>query len=300
MGTATSRPAGAPSPSPGPSRRTDAVTAGCPPPPRQSTSVSGRTRHTATAAGLAGSPRPATAPVAGHGCTYSCWTAGGVGLVDDDEVGQLDDVWLPLSSTSTAAVRVSVALLDHFTPPRAVDDSTRPFSGARVDGDSASSRCDASSCLPTTDWRPLPTNADSNCQPSVADFSATTVVWHCWFGCRKGIRPLKKLSGGLLAWLSLWSEVPTSIWPSWCHCHSLSLASVKSRLVLPFWYRLTRVVRDKGPLNGCVCVQWRIQRGDQGDASPHRHTAFFAREKFRQTVTTGVEEAIFLLKMHKN
>ena len=25
--------------------------------------------------------------------------------------------------------------------------------------------------------------------------------------------------------------------PSWCHCHSLSLASVKSRLVLPFWYR---------------------------------------------------------------
>jgi len=33
-----------------------------------------------------------------------------------------------------------------------------------------------------------------------------------------------------------------------------SLASVKSRLVLPFWYRLTRVVLDKGPLNGCVCV----------------------------------------------
>jgi len=38
-----------------------------------------------------------------------------------------------------------------------------------------------------------------------------------------------------------------------CHCHSLSLASVKSRLVLPFWYRLTQVVPDKGSLNGCVC-----------------------------------------------
>jgi len=38
------------------------------------------------------------------------------------------------------------------------------------------------------------------------------------------------------------------------HCHSLSLASVKSRLVLPFWYRLTPVVLNKGPLNGCVCV----------------------------------------------
>jgi len=31
-------------------------------------------------------------------------------------------------------------------------------------------------------------------------------------------------------------------------------ASVKSRLVLPFWYRLARVVPDKGPLNGSVCV----------------------------------------------
>ena len=34
----------------------------------------------------------------------------------------------------------------------------------------------------------------------------------------------------------------------------LSLASVKSRLVLPFWYRLTRVVLERGPLNGCVGV----------------------------------------------
>jgi len=30
-------------------------------------------------------------------------------------------------------------------------------------------------------------------------------------------------------------------------------SSVKSRLFLPFWYWLTRVVPDKGPLNGCVC-----------------------------------------------
>jgi len=44
---------------------------------------------------------------------------------------------------------------------------------------------------------------------------------------------------------------------SWCHCHSLSLASVKSRLVLRFWYRLTWVVPDKGPLNVFMCVCWR-------------------------------------------
>ena len=35
---------------------------------------------------------------------------------------------------------------------------------------------------------------------------------------------------------------------------TLSLAPVKSRLVLPFWYRLTWVVQDRGTLNGCVCV----------------------------------------------
>ena len=80
-----------------------------------------------------------------------------------------------------------------------------------------------------------------------------SVLRHCWLGGRKGIRLVKKLSGGVLVWLSVWSEVQTCIWPSWCHCHSLSLASVKSRLVLPFWYRLTQVVLDKGPLNGCMC-----------------------------------------------
>jgi len=73
--------------------------------------------------------------------------------------------------------------------------------------------------------------------------------------CRQEGHPAcKKQSGGLLVWLSAWSEVQTCIWPRCCHCHSLSLATVKSRLVLPFWYRLTRVVPEKGPLNGCVCV----------------------------------------------
>ena len=79
-------------------------------------------------------------------------------------------------------------------------------------------------------------------------FSALTLL----VGRQEGHPAYKKLSGGVLAWLSVWSKVQTCIWPSWCHCHSLSLASVKSRLVLPFWYRLARVVPDKGPLNGCV------------------------------------------------
>ena len=91
-----------------------------------------------------------------------------------------------------------------------------------------------------------------------------SVLWCCWLGSRKGIQPVKKLNSRVLAWLSVWSEMQTCIWPSWCHCHSLSLAPVKSRLVLPFWYRHTRVVPEKGPLNVCVCVfitmtyTWRI------------------------------------------
>jgi len=64
---------------------------------------------------------------------------------------------------------------------------------------------------------------------------------------QEGHPACKKLSVGVLAWLSVWSEVQTCITvPSWCHCHWLSLALVKSRLVLSFWYRLTRVVPDKG------------------------------------------------------
>ena len=71
-------------------------------------------------------------------------------------------------------------------------------------------------------------------------------------GQKEGHPACKKLSGGVLVWLSVLSEMQTWIWPSWCHCHSLSLAPVKSRLVLPFWYQLTWVVPDKGTLRGCM------------------------------------------------
>ena len=86
-------------------------------------------------------------------------------------------------------------------------------------------------------------------------FSALTLL----VGRQEGHPACKKLSGGVLAWLSVWCEVHTCIWPSWCHYHSLSLASVKSRLVLPFWYGLTWLVPDKGPLNMCVYYDELVQ-----------------------------------------
>ena len=39
-----------------------------------------------------------------------------------------------------------------------------------------------------------------------------------------------------------------------CYFNVRPNASVKSRLILPFWYRLTRVVPEKGPLNRCKRV----------------------------------------------
>ena len=91
---------------------------------------------------------------------------------------------------------------------------------------------------------------------TVLAFSALTLL----VGRQEGHPACKKQSGGVLVWLSVWSKVQACIRPSWCHCHSLSLASVKSRLVLPFWYRLTRVVPEKGPLNGCVVMRLLLQR----------------------------------------
>jgi len=88
-----------------------------------------------------------------------------------------------------------------------------------------------------------------------------SVLWQCWLGVRKSIRPVKKLSDEVLMWLSLWSKAQiVCIWSSWFHCHPQtpsSFASFKSRLVLPFWYWLTQVVREKRPLNGCsICFCW--------------------------------------------
>ena len=71
-----------------------------------------------------------------------------------------------------------------------------------------------------------------------------SVLWRCWLGGRKGIRPVKNWVVG--CWRG--ADLHTA------QLMPLSLASVKSRLVLPLWYRPTWVVLDKGPLNVCSVV----------------------------------------------
>ena len=55
------------------------------------------------------------------------------------------------------------------------------------------------------------------------------IVLYCIVGRQEGHPACRKLSGVVLAWLSVWSKVHTCMWLSCCHCHSLSLAWVNSR-----------------------------------------------------------------------
>jgi len=82
-----------------------------------------------------------------------------------------------------------------------------------------------------------------------------SVLWRCRLGSRKSTRPVKiRLVGCWRGYVSgarrRLEYGPADATAT--HC-LLSLASVKSRLVLPLWYWLTRVVPENGPLNGCVC-----------------------------------------------
>ena len=82
--------------------------------------------------------------------------------------------------------------------------------------------------------------SDSTIYSHIHTYTVPSVLWHCWLGGRKGIRPVKNWVV-VLAWLSVWSEVQTCIWPSWCHYHSLFLASVKSRDSEWQWHQLGHV-----------------------------------------------------------
>ena len=75
----------------------------------------------------------------------------------------------------------------------------------------------------------------------------TSLLWHCWLGVRKSIRSEKNewWDVGVVICLERGADC---IWSSWCH-HLLPYLN-------PDWfclsgYRLTQVVLEKRPLNGC-------------------------------------------------
>jgi len=77
-------------------------------------------------------------------------------------------------------------------------------------------------------------------------------LWHYWLGVRKSIRPVK------IEWWGVDVVICLEQGEVCLHTVQLmplpspsSLTLFKSRLVLPFWYRLTQVVLEKRPLNGC-------------------------------------------------
>ena len=86
-------------------------------------------------------------------------------------------------------------------------------------------------------------------------WSEWAVLWRCWLGGRKGIRPVKTEWWG--AGMVICLDQGADLHMAQLMRLPLSLAPVKSRLVLPFWYRPTRVVLEKGLLNGvCVWSEW--------------------------------------------
>ena len=83
------------------------------------------------------------------------------------------------------------------------------------------------------------------------------MLWRCWLGGRKGIRPVKNRVVGYWCGYLSGARCRLAYGPADA-THSLSLAPVKSRLFLPFWYPLTQVVLEKRPLNGSskVRTEW--------------------------------------------
>jgi len=66
------------------------------------------------------------------------------------------------------------------------------------------------------------------------------------------IFPVVHERGEVLAWLPVWSKVQMIyIWSSWGQCHLIISCSSNIQNGLPFWCRLTHVVFEKRPLNGC-------------------------------------------------
>ena len=92
-----------------------------------------------------------------------------------------------------------------------------------------------------------------NCDTFTAIFQLNVATTR--LGGRNGIQPVKTERWGAgAAWLSAWSEVQDLHMSQLMPLPLTVSCFSKIKIGLPFWYQLTWVVPEKGPLNGCVCV----------------------------------------------
>ena len=117
-----------------------------------------------------------------------------------------------------------------------------------------------------------------------------SVLWRCWLACKK----TEWWDVGVV----IWDEMQTCIWPSRCHCHSLSLAPVNPDWIyLPGFYlsgtcspgwsrtncrravkRLYVCMYDCTEKMCCICKRklvndWQNQEGNKTIFRAAKHTA---------------------------
>ena len=125
-----------------------------------------------------------------------------------------------------------------------------------------------------------------------------SVLWRCWLGGMNGIRPVKSWVVGY--WHSCLSGARCR--PAYGPADAtatLSLSSVKSRLVLLFWYRLTWVVPDKGPLNLCVCCRFSDEEKTEEKEGRQRQGSWVSSE-CELLVIWGAEWQMWWKLSHNN
>jgi len=94
----------------------------------------------------------------------------------------------------------------------------------------------------------------------LAEYSQlVTDIWQCALtllvGHQEKQPARKKLSDGVLAWLSVWSVVQMV-----GSCHPIISCFSKIQNGLAFWCQFTHVILEKRPLNVCVCVISWVQQ----------------------------------------
>ena len=84
-----------------------------------------------------------------------------------------------------------------------------------------------------------------------------SLLWRCWLGRTKDIQPAKNWVVG--CWRGYLSGARCDLHMIQLMPLPLYLDSIKSTLVSPFRYRLTRILPDKWPFNGyCCCLNYYI------------------------------------------